>query len=115
MLLMDRHLGKPPFKGQLAFSDGSHKTQQFRVVEKICAVIPQLGLVKLAVNTLPFGERGDDERAMWSAVDYACETYAREHEEFQHYLEYFPEGRIQFRPGGFVRDAAGILTSQLFL
>eukprot|EP00854_Cymbomonas_tetramitiformis_P022972 gene22972-27787_t len=113
MLLMDRVFGKPPFKGQLAYSDGMHKTMRDKVVEKICCVIPTLGLIKLVVDPfLPAGERGMDARAMWAAVEYAVATYAKEHpEEFAAYLDaknwLESGGQIHFRPGGFVRDAAG--------
>ena len=113
MLLMDRHLGKPPFKGQIAFSDGSHKTQKDKVVQKLCAVIPSLGIMKLAVMTLPYGERGYDEKEWWGAIDFACRKYAEEHEEFKHYLDpkLWPTsgGLVIFRPGGFCQDAAGEL------
>lgn len=110
---MDRVLGKYPFKGQIAYSDGSQKTMRSKVVEKVCTVVPTIGLLKLVVNALPAGERGVDEAAMWAGVDHAIETYAKGHpEEFKAYLDprNWPEsgGRIYFRPGGFCRDAAGI-------
>ncbi|KAK3280618.1 hypothetical protein CYMTET_11546 [Cymbomonas tetramitiformis] len=71
MLLMDRHLGKPPFLGCFASSDGGHSCVRGRVVEKIATVVPGIGLIKLATFALPNGERGVHEAQMWSAVDHA--------------------------------------------
>ncbi|KAK3239557.1 hypothetical protein CYMTET_50522 [Cymbomonas tetramitiformis] len=113
MLLMDRILGKPPFIGCYACSDGGHSCINGRVVEKIATVVPGIGLIKLATFVLPSGERGTDEAKMWSAVDYACRTKAMEDPEFERYrdkevwLKTNPKGEVVFRPCGFIRDAGG--------
>jgi len=113
MLYMDRILGKPPFIGCYACSDGGHSCINGRVVEKVATVVPGLGLIKLATFVLPAGERGVDEQKMWHAIDYACRTVAMEDPEFEKYrdkevwLKTNPKGEIVFRPAGYVRDAGG--------
>ena len=111
MLLMDRKLGIPPFKGLPAYSDGAHSAVAGKiVVEKACTIIPNVGLFKLFTMPLPHGERGKDEAVMWQAVDLCLQQYVNEHpEEFSAYLDskQWPGGRFFFRPGAFVRDAGG--------
>lgn len=113
MLLMDRVLGVPPFIGCYACSDGIHSTINGRVVEKIGACIPGIGLIKLATFVLPLGERGLDEAQMWFAVDSACRTYALEDPAFERFrdkeawVHTNPKGQIVFRPAGYIRDEGG--------
>ncbi|KAK3243169.1 hypothetical protein CYMTET_47173 [Cymbomonas tetramitiformis] len=113
MLLMDRILGKPPFIGCYACSDGGHSCINGRVVEKVATVVPGIGLIKLATFVLPAGERNVDEEKMWQGIDYACRTVAMEDADFAKYrdkevwVKTNPKGEICFRPVGFVRDAGG--------
>lgn len=107
MVKMDRNSTNEIFNKAICYFDGGHKDllhapkHKNQCVYKVCTVIPNVGLIKLAVTVLPAGESSEFLIHFWKGINTACRMWL---ESKGRYTE---AKNFMFAPYAWCGDSAG--------